>query len=94
MKRDALAAELIHHRENSEVSAVGLLVGDEVHRPALVHLSRLIELQPRLHRHLTALAGPYLQTFLAVEAVDQLVVCLPSFSQQQHVQASIAESGP
>ena len=85
MKRDALAAELIHHREHPKVPTASQLVGDKVHRPALVYPRRPIQFEARLHGDLTALPGAYLQVFLAVEAMDQLVIHPPAFPPQKQV---------
>ena len=64
----AFAREVIIDVEHSEATPRGQLIGDEVHRPALVG--------PRGHRHrdprpaqLLAPLGAHLQAFLAIQPV-------------------------
>src|SRR5437899_10133965 len=69
----ALAGEVVNDIEHSEPSAVGELIGHEVHRPTFVDSARHDHRDPRDDELLTALA-PHLQPFLAVEPIRALEV--------------------
>lgn len=82
---------VVHYGLGPETSPVKERVRDKIHGPALIHLGGLRPADPWSCRH--APSGPFrskIQALLAIEPIHPLVVDLPSFALQQHVNAKIA----
>ena len=86
---------MIHYRQQPDLVSAGKLAGHEVHAPALIgHLGQ--RHRAPVQRAAKATPGPFpahRQGFFGVEPVDQLLVCLPAFSSQQHVEPAVAMEG-
>src|SRR5205823_5501474 len=87
---DALPRELVHHRQNTERSAIGELVAHKIHAPTLVRSARGGDASTLAASHLAALLSAHDQLLLRVQPVDALRVHFPTFSPQQHGQSSVA----
>ena len=90
----ALAAELVDHREAPEHSARTQRVHDEVHAPPLVRMAEWVTHRSWYLAPSSPTLSPHREPFLAVEPVDPLPVHQPSLAAQKHVDASVAPARP
>src|SRR5262249_28076061 len=86
--------ELIDHGEAAKAPAVGQVVGDEVHRPALVGLCHLREIHPRRRSETRTTFGPHEQSLALVEPIDALVIDVVATTTQLAVDTAVPCTRP
>jgi hypothetical protein len=87
----ALAGEVVDHRQDTEAAAVGECVADEVERPALVRPLRQSNRRPCAKGALTAAAAADVKPLLGIEPPQPLVVHVRAVAFKQDMQAPIAK---
>src|SRR5690606_2989284 len=94
MKRQALPAELINHRQAPERATIRERVAHEVQTPALVRPAQGPAHRPG-HLAATTLAlATHREPLLAVEALDTLAVHRPPLAPKQQVDTPVAPTRP
>ena len=83
--QDALSREVVHDIEHPKTPAAGQLIGDKVHRPALIDRIGK-EYWDSRSKELFTFLGADLQAFLAIDPVGPLAIDDPPFDPQHVVQ--------
>jgi hypothetical protein len=94
LHRQALPRKAVDHGQDTNPAFIGESIGDEVHRPALVHLAGTRRLDPNPARELLPTLDAHLEILLAVQAVDPLVVDPPTLPAEQDRQPAVAVARP
>ncbi len=87
-------AKVIYSRHDPHPAPIGEPIGHKVHAPPLVRSLRCGHWHPYCGNAVLAALEPKREPFLAVDAIDPLVVDLEAFFGKQHVKRAVAIANP